>query len=743
MKLIVLACCLLFFSLSIVSAQWEWLAPYPQGNDLHDIFFLDENFGWSVGQSSSLIRTTDGGKTWSLETVKSADSYLNLSSILFITTNRGWVISGDGECFQSWNGGETWYPEDIPHDFKVRNISFSDTKHGWMIGDRGEMLFTTDSGEEWSSAVSGTTVRIHGIYALDSSRIWVVGDSATILHSPNGGRSWIKQYSHPSRGDFKTVILRQIHFVDKEYGWAVGTREQLGYKLSGVVYRTTNGGIDWEEVFEEKVGDFIADFKDAHFINRDTGWIVGDRMAIEKTIDGGLTWKRIHYEPIGPILRHISGEISYNAISYDGANIWFAGDLGIIQNMPLKDSILQPISSHVPSNDTTLSFLSVHFSDADTGLILGLRPGRTNLLRTTNSGRHWEEIMPIGDSTSYPIDFCTMGASSIWVVGYSGLVAKSTNAGREWIRLDADTGGNSYYSVHFSDSLTGSILADIGNGQTMLLRTGNGGIDWDSVSSFQTRRRKIYFKDSWHGWSIGSEPALLVTHDGGVRWDTLEFNADSISNATLTDIAFADERNGWIVGEQGLMLMTTDGGEHWNRQPRLDPYGRDYNAIEFSNPSQGWIVGDFGTVIVTTNGGRTWQKQEINTRYHLYDLHFLDSYRGKIVGQNGTILKTSNGGGTASLLEEELTDIDLRLSIYPNPTHGEIYFTYSLPVAENIRIQLTDYTGRQIQTLVDTEQSVGGHELMFNAEHLSMGLYYVVLTTESQTIARPFLLSVQ
>jgi len=65
MKKITLSC-LVLLSFIFAYPQWTWQNPLPQGNDLHGIFFTDALTGYSVGKWGTIIKTTDGGNTWTL-----------------------------------------------------------------------------------------------------------------------------------------------------------------------------------------------------------------------------------------------------------------------------------------------------------------------------------------------------------------------------------------------------------------------------------------------------------------------------------------------------------------------------------------------------------------------------------------------------------------------------------------------------------------------------------------------------
>ena len=43
---------------------WQWYGPYPQGNPLKDIYFIDSLNGLAVGYHGTIIKTTNGGIDW-------------------------------------------------------------------------------------------------------------------------------------------------------------------------------------------------------------------------------------------------------------------------------------------------------------------------------------------------------------------------------------------------------------------------------------------------------------------------------------------------------------------------------------------------------------------------------------------------------------------------------------------------------------------------------------------------------
>ncbi len=53
---------------SVANAQWFWQNPLPQGNTLYSVKYISATVGWAVGDLGTILKTTDGGTTWSSQT---------------------------------------------------------------------------------------------------------------------------------------------------------------------------------------------------------------------------------------------------------------------------------------------------------------------------------------------------------------------------------------------------------------------------------------------------------------------------------------------------------------------------------------------------------------------------------------------------------------------------------------------------------------------------------------------------
>ena len=178
------------------------------------------------------------------------------------------------------------------------------------------------------------------------------------------------------------------------------------------------------------------------------------------------------------------------------------------------------------------------------------------------------------------------------------------------------------------------------------------------------------------------------------------------------------------------MLLTEDGGEHWKTGPDL-PYL--IHDLCFLDSLQGFAVGEDsigrGVILETFDGGLNWDviKEGLSARLHA--LHFKDGY-GWAVGENGLILRTGynspTGAGQDNLVEE---GEEHHLWNYPNPFHSNTTIRYQLPETGYVELNIYDFSGRKVSTLIKESRSAGLHETEWNADQVEPGIYFCELKT--------------
>ena len=74
-----------------------------------------------------------------------------LNCVSFITPVVGWAVGNDGTILKTTNGGTSWTSQSIETSVPLYSVSFTDSDNGTVVGDVGTILRTTDGGTTWSS----------------------------------------------------------------------------------------------------------------------------------------------------------------------------------------------------------------------------------------------------------------------------------------------------------------------------------------------------------------------------------------------------------------------------------------------------------------------------------------------------------------------------------------------------------------------------------------------------------------
>ena len=72
------------------------------------------------------------------------------------------------------------------------------------------------------------------------------------------------------------------------------------------------------------------------------------------------------------------------------------------------------------------------------------------------------------------------------------------------------------------------------------------------------------------------------------------------------------------------------------------------------------------------------------------------------------------------------------LTAYPNPFNPSTNITYNLPETGNVRVAVFDISGRLVDVLFEGVETAGMHNLSFNAQNLSSGIYFCQMKTGSE-----------
>ena len=181
----VLAWCAPDASACATTKDGAWHAqPSGTAANLRAVYFRDANNGIAVGSSGTIIRTTNGGASWTA--VTPALTSRNLTAITFRDGTNG-VVAGAGGVtiwtndFFANSGHRGLADSAMPTSGDVTGAYVKDDKHGWFSvsnSSSGSIFRCTDHctahDVKWQQQYS-SPVPITGLAGTDFNHVWAVG----------------------------------------------------------------------------------------------------------------------------------------------------------------------------------------------------------------------------------------------------------------------------------------------------------------------------------------------------------------------------------------------------------------------------------------------------------------------------------------------------------------------------------------------------------------------------------------
>lgn len=275
----ILVLLLLFNTLQVhIRAQvWTPISGLPTTEQLKTIKFLDLSIGWAAGESGTILKTTDGGMTW---TTQISGTSSTLRNIFFLDANHGWACGDEGTIIATTNGGNSWGPQSSPYSSQYNAIRFADTNTGWVIGAGNVLLKTTNGGANWTQQQNQGSA-MWGLDMQSTTAGWITGGfNATqgfpsLLKTTNGS-TWTFQ---TNSGVNSFVAFNDINFTDVNNGWLVGG--------NGIIRHTTDAGATtWSGQNSGTQFELLG----LDFLNTSVGYACGRQGVIITTANGGATW---------------------------------------------------------------------------------------------------------------------------------------------------------------------------------------------------------------------------------------------------------------------------------------------------------------------------------------------------------------------------------------------------------------------------------------------------------------------
>jgi photosystem II stability/assembly factor-like uncharacterized protein len=237
------------------------------------------------------------------------------------TTGAGQVAYSDN----LWSGAGTWsalITMGVAAEFFMHSggLFALDQYHVWGGTDLGTIYFSVDGAATWTAQapVNATPDAIYYIHFIDYNYGWAVGDNRWMNYTTDGGGHWSLITNAAGTA---TDIYTCVATIDRNRAWVGGTN--IG-KTAAVFYYTADAGATWTNrlprLTAATAGGTITTIGDVMFYDEFAGAVVGnwndgshDYKGTWRTYNGGYDWEFYYdtVEYIGSALTQFGGEATW------------------------------------------------------------------------------------------------------------------------------------------------------------------------------------------------------------------------------------------------------------------------------------------------------------------------------------------------------------------------------------------------------------------------------------------------
>jgi hypothetical protein len=259
--------------------------------------------------------------------------------------------------------------------------------------------------------VSGTTAGFFSVKTVNDMVAWAAAAGAVVRRTTDGGVTWGNGNPNPG------VIVGDIYnieAIDANTAWVTTSG------ASTFIYKTTNGGGTWVQVFSQ-AGGFINAIK---MVSATNGYAFGDPVAgnwvLLTTVNGGTTWTDLS-TPAG------TGDGRNNCAQVMLPNMWFGTGQGTVVRS--TNGGINWVTTTVTG--ITGQILGIKFNSPTLGLL-----GGATLSRTTDGGATWAAVTVPGTGNITGIDG---SGNEFFLVRGTGIY-RSTDGGLTFVSVHTAVG---------------------------------------------------------------------------------------------------------------------------------------------------------------------------------------------------------------------------------------------------------------------------------------------------------------
>lgn len=272
------------------------MSPYAIHGLLLDLTWTGERL-IAVGERGNIIVSNDGIR-WAQVKVPVRATLTGLS---FVDAQHGWAVGHDASIIRTTDGGRTWTLQSYNPELEkpIHDVFFADTQTGYAFGSFGLFWQTADGGASWQEvhapAVLEEGFHLNGMTRLNDGQYLLVGE-AGLLGLSADGIAW-QRLESPYEGSFFGVVPR-------------GPKGALIYGMRGNAYVSDDVSTgEWRQIKLATVSSIFG----AHVMDDGSVVLVGADAVVlivqaNETVERAATYAGVSSSgTITGIVRHPGG----------------------------------------------------------------------------------------------------------------------------------------------------------------------------------------------------------------------------------------------------------------------------------------------------------------------------------------------------------------------------------------------------------------------------------------------------
>jgi len=536
-----------------------------------------------VGAGSAVYASRDAGSTW-----QKGPSDSGAVGGLAAAGQKVYAAAGPN-LWVSTDGGQNWKPLDV-REANGKNITrlAAGSRGGkdvvFALAPGVGVLRSTDDGASWKVVLSSRQVNPQElVMAANQTDVAYAADGKLVFRTSNGGNNWQSVF-RMSGGDAnveKSWVQTEIHwgYSIMPFGLGVNPAEAdiVLVSTQGDFYLSKNGGRSWNQMMNEKVG---VQRGDPGFRYRCTG--------LEVT----SVWDFL-FDPWEKNRLYIAYTDIGFARSLDRGKTWIHAAKGSPWGNTFYDVVFDPYQKGKMYAAASSRHDIPHWTHVSGNA--GNRHAVGGVVVTENNAIRWQQI-----GRGYPNLPCTSicvdpvrskrGRLTMYTTFYEGGVYRSTDSGETWTKK--------------SDG-----LGNPGNLHCLKVRVHPK--SGDVFCSITAHRHDSNFPVAGGVWKSTDEGETWtdITKELDLRWPTYFTLHPTDPNTLYLSAATAPRFN------QGGVYKTTDGGSTWTRilsdadfaKKRPPGYVHAMNVkLHPDDPDHIYVCASHG-LWTSTDAGKTWK----------------------------------------------------------------------------------------------------------------------------------------